>query len=346
MQELLARLTALDPSAQMSLRVVACFDELTRGGVNVHALLSAGASMAGAVAGFTDDHSGRTKRVAPDGEAVSSARAPTEDRVVSTNDGLSVWLEKAGPLGLNDAMVLERMALAVAVRLGRNPLDGRRGLSAALDPELSRAERAELLVSLGLRSTETHRIVCLPLFATWHGHRQMIEDVVNTSFGPIHVAVIAADQASVDAKPVGVGAAMPLEDLDRSFRTALVCLRLCAPPELASVSADDYGGLVELLAAGPASGPLLDVDQLDDIMTHGWGPSTLDALVRTGSVRQAARLAEVHHSTMQTRVEELQRALPFDPLDGLGRTRLGIAYLVWRLRHSTVLTAPPTDQQR
>lgn len=345
MQELLARLTALDPSASMSLRVIACFDELVRGGVNVQALLSAGASMAGSVAGYADEQSGRTLRVGPDGEALAPEEPAATDRVCKTEDGLSVWLEKAGPLAMNDEMILERLALSIGLRFGHNPPDGRRGLSAALDPDLPRPARAQLLCALGLRPTEQHRIVCLPLFATWRRHPHTVEDVMNTSFGPIHVAVVGSTADVVDARPCGVGAAMALEDLDRSFRTAMVCLRLCNPPAVPIVLADDYGGLVELLATSPA-GPLLDVDPLDEIMAHPWGAETLDALIRAGSIRQAARLADVHHSTMQSRIEEIQQALPFDPLDGFGRTRIGIAYLVWRLQHSTVLSAPPTAQQR
>lgn len=345
MQELLARLTALDPGAGMTLRVIACFDELVRGGVNAHALLSAGASMGGVVAGFSDERTGRALRVGPDGQARPSDEDPSADRVIEDGDGLAVWLEKPGPLGLNDAMILERMALAVGSSFGRNPPDGRRGLSAALDPDVPAPARAQLLAALGLRSTDRHRVVCLPLFASWRRPRQLVEDVVNTAFGPIHVAVVHSADEATDARPCGVGAPMTLGDLDRSFRTALVALRLCSPPEVPRVLADDYGSLVELLA-GTHTGPLLDVESLDQIMAHPWGSATLDALIRSGSIRHAARLAEVHHSTMQARLEEIQRVLPFDPTDGLGRSRIGLAYLVWRLRHSTVLTAPPTDEQR
>ena len=52
MQELLARLKALDPNASLALRIIACFDELVRGGVNIHGLLGAAASLAGCVAGY------------------------------------------------------------------------------------------------------------------------------------------------------------------------------------------------------------------------------------------------------------------------------------------------------
>lgn len=57
-------------------------------------------------------------------------------------------------------------------------------------------------------------------------------------------------------------------------------------------------------------------------------------------MRQAARLAGVHHSTMRTRLDVIADVLGFDPFDGLGRSRVGRAYLVWRLRHSRVLDLP------
>jgi methyl acetate hydrolase len=33
--------------------------------------------------------------------------------------------------------------------------------------------------------------------------------------------------------------------------------------------------------------------------------------------------------------------LSFDPMDGIGRTRVGLAFLAWRIRHSTALDLPP-----
>ena len=82
------------------------------------------------------------------------------------------------------------------------------------------------------------------------------------------------------------------------------------------------------------------VPLVDAVMAHPWGRETLDAVVRSQSLRQAARVAGVHHSTMQARLETVTTALGFDPFDGFGRTRLGTAYLIWRLRHSRVLELP------
>ncbi|MBL4859006.1 MAG: helix-turn-helix domain-containing protein, partial [Erythrobacter sp.] len=67
---------------------------------------------------------------------------------------------------------------------------------------------------------------------------------------------------------------------------------------------------------------------------------TVAAILATQSVREAARRAGVHHSTLSTRVDVISAALGFDPLDGFGRARLGLAYLSHRLRRSKVLDLP------
>ncbi len=51
MQELAGRLTALDPEASASLRVIASFDALVAGGVGIEALVRAAAVLGGTIAG-------------------------------------------------------------------------------------------------------------------------------------------------------------------------------------------------------------------------------------------------------------------------------------------------------
>lgn len=341
MQELLGRISALDPEASLSLRVIACFDELVIGNVNTRALLSAAASLSGCTAGYHQDHPRRSMRVTPRGD-VRPEEVPVPADAGSASEGLSVWLERDGAPHVNDAIILERLALAVRIRhgRGRRDLDNRRELGLLLDASVPVDDRRTAAARLGLAAGCRHRVVAAPLFAAWTDHPAGPQDVVPTPFGPIHAVVVPHDHPPVVASPAGTGVAGPVEQLHRSFRTALVALRLCLPPELPSVQADDYGGLVALLADMPADADLPDVDVLDTVMAHSWGGPTLDAVVRAGSVRQAARLAGVHHSTMQTRLDVIADVLGFDPFDGLGRSRVGMAYLVWRLRHSRVLDLP------
>lgn len=343
MQELLGRIARLDPSASLGLRVIACFDELVVGNVNTRALLSAAASLAGCVAGFHQDHPVRSLRVDPRGEILRET-----DRAVpvtaTTAEGLSVWLERDGDALPNDAIILERLALAVRIRhsRSRSGSDHRRDLGRLVDGETPVDDRMAAAGSLGLGVTRRYRVVTAPLFAVWERHPSGPEDVVPTVHGPIHAVVVPEDPGDDGprASPVGVGVATRPEDLHHSFRTAMVALRLCDPPRVPTVHADEYGGLVSLLADAPAASAHPDADRLAELEAHGWGATTIEAIVRSQSMRQAARLADVHHSTMQSRIETITTLLGFDPFDGFGKPRLGMAYLVWRLRRSRVLDLP------
>ncbi|MDT3445070.1 MULTISPECIES: helix-turn-helix domain-containing protein [unclassified Pseudofrankia] len=340
MQELLGRIAALDPQASLSLRVIACFDELIVGNVNTRGLLGAAASLAGCDAGFCQELPPRALRVTAKGALV--ADGPPCPTSAVTSEGITVWLDRTGPAHANDAIILERLALAVRVRhgRGRRDLESRRELGLLVDGTVPVEERSLAAARLNLVSGARYRIVAAPLFAVWESHPTGAEDVVATPFGPVHALVVPHDHEPVAATPSGTGLAARVENLHRSFSTAVVALRLCEPPRIPSVQADRYGGLVGLLADAPTDTDLPDVDSLDQVMTHVWGPTTLDALVRAGSVRQASRLAGVHHSTLQARLDAVTELMGFDPFDGIGRTRLGIAYLIWRLRNSRVLDLP------
>jgi len=340
MQELLARLKALDPNASLALRIIACFDELVRGGVNIHGLLGAAASLAGCVAGYAGQPSARTMRVAPSGEILKDGGTATRDCALEA-DGMTVWLERDGPAHVNDRMILERLALALAVRSGHRAEDPLRRLGDLLDAGVDVSARRAIAAKLGLAPQLKYRVASLPLFATWRQHRELLEDVVHSPFGPLHVCVLRAEVKTIDASPCGIGVATGIDDLHRSFSTALVSLRLCAVPDVPVVVADDYGGLVDLLAQCSIDRPLLDAEQLESVMQHPWAAQTLDALLRSASVRDASRIAGVHHSTMQARLETMRDLLSFDPMDGIGRTRVGLAFLAWRIRHSTALDLPP-----
>ena len=340
MQELLGRIAALDPTATLGLRVIACFDELIIGNVNTRALLSAAASLAGCNAGFSQERPARVVRVSPDGELCPAAEATGQ--VLHPDDGLTVWLEREGPKRANDDIIVERLALAVRIRCGQghHDVDNRRDLAVLLDASVPVDERQLAAARLGLRPTATYRVVAAPLFSVWKERPNAPEDVVPSASGPLHALVVPSACSTVEANPAGIGIATPVEHIHHSFRTAVVALRLCISPTTPVVTADEYGSLIGLLADASSEAHIPDVDLLEKIMEHSWACSTLDALIRSGSVRQAARLCGVHHSTLQTRLEVISDIVGFDPFDGLGRTRLGIAYLVWRLRHSHVLDAP------
>ena len=194
---------------------------------------------------------------------------------------------------------------------------------------------------LGLVDLESDTALYFVVLAVFVAVFLFIVRVVHSPFGPLHVCVLRAEVKTIDASPCGIGVATGIDDLHRSFSTALVSLRLCAVPNVPVVVADDYGGLVDLLAQCSIDRPLLDAEELESVMQHPWAAQTLDALLRSASVRDASRIAGVHHSTMQARLETMRDLLSFDPMDGIGRTRVGLAFLAWRIRHSTALDLPP-----
>ncbi|MEV7721696.1 PucR family transcriptional regulator, partial [Streptomyces sp. NPDC088184] len=65
MHELVGRITALDPEASETLKVISYFDTLITGGVGLDGLLRGAAALSGTVAGA--ERRGRTSRRDPEG---------------------------------------------------------------------------------------------------------------------------------------------------------------------------------------------------------------------------------------------------------------------------------------
>lgn len=338
-QELLGRMETLDPDASHGLRVIACFDELVLGNVGTRALLSAAAALAGCPAGFHQDHPQLQMRVTNSGDLLLPAPPPSESVYI---DGQVTWLEREGGQGPHDAIILERLALALRIRHGRGraALADRRHMAVLLDESVPAAARREAGSALGLRLDRQHSVVVAPLFAHWTFHPVVPEDVLPSPYGPLHVLLVPVSAGMPGAAPSGTSAPTDIDDLPRAVRMATTALRLWDDSCGSTSHVDRFGGLVELLADLPDSTATGDLERLEKVVTHNWGSITLEALVQAASVRHAARLAGVHHSTMHERVEEVTSALGFDPLAGYGRARLGVAWLRWRLQHSRVLDLP------
>ncbi|MGV9794704.1 MULTISPECIES: helix-turn-helix domain-containing protein [unclassified Gordonia (in: high G+C Gram-positive bacteria)] len=339
MQELLGRIAALDPTASLGLRVIACFDELIVGQVNIHGLLATAAALAGCPAGCSFG-----PRVSPLGETLAGD-PPTGRLSHGVDSDAAVWLERAGPEEANDAIILERLALAVGIRRsGANPDAARRDIAVLLGRDHPVDERSEAAARLGLSPSQRYRVLTQPLFAEWASHPNWPSDVISTSLGTIHTLIAPASVTADDAPaaPCGLGVTGAIPDLALSFRTALIALRLCERPASSAVDAERYGGLIHMLAESPSTATNPDVDRLETLLTeHTWASATIVAVIESSSARQAARSLDIHHSTMQVRVETLSGELGFDPFDGLGKARLGVAYLAWRMRHSRALELPP-----
>lgn len=356
MQELVGRLTALDPEASETLKVVAYFDVLTAGGVGLEALVRGAAVLSGTVAGAFDGR--RTHRVGPAGDRLPGGAGVTLEprwpvRPVATGAGSGtgpgtgsgigrVWLERDGRPHANDEMVVERLALAVDLVAARRGGGTGGALDVALDAGRDVAERRVALARLRLDGARDLRVAALPLASDPGGAPAT---VTATPHGLVR-AVVLRRGATVPG-PAGLGVAGAGEDLPESLRTALLALRLVpdddgphrsrdaavVEPAVVEPAVVDAAELGVVLAAVGALEPVAarqpDVVALARLDARG--RAVLDELTRAESVRGAAAALGMHHSTLQARHDALTAELGYDPRTLDGRARYRLARLLLRL---------------
>lgn len=330
MQELVGRLTALDPEASETLKVVAYFDVLVAGGVGLQALLRGAAVLSGTVAGAFDGR--RTHRIGPDGNQLAADGAPDgvappgvrpqwPSRAIS---GGHVWLEREGPPHANDEMVIERLALAVDLVAARGP--GRPGsaLEIVIDAARDVEERRVALSRLRLDPARETRVAALPLA---QDPGSALSTVVATPYGLVRAVVLG--RGTTVPGPAGIGIALRGAELPESFRTALLALRL-RPASGAVVDAAELGVILAAVSAlEPVAAVQPDVVALARLDARA--RAVLDELAAAESVRAAATALGMHHSTLQARHDALTTELGYDPRSLDGRARFRLASLLLRL---------------
>lgn len=323
MQELVGRLTALDPEASETLKVVSYFDALVAGGVGVDALLRGAAVLSGTIAGAST--TGRILRIDPHGERLVPDPAGLAWPSRPTPSG-AVWLERSGPAHANDAMVLERLALAVSLAQERRGATPESALHVAIDATRSADERAVALSRLRVEPAEHVRVVAVPPASAVEGP----STVVATAHGLVRAALVsdAAGSPAGGSTRAGLGTRVRADAAPASFAAAALALRL-ADADRPVVDASELGVLlaaVQALAGGAEHPDVPALAALDDR-----GRKVLAALVEAESVRAAAASLGMHHSTIQVRHDALTRDLGYDPRSAVGRARYELASLLLRL---------------
>jgi hypothetical protein len=122
MEALAARLSHLDSQVEGAIRVVMFYDTLMRRRVDVPALARASAGLAECVTGIRLHGTGRVIRVSPDGRHASASPSPASTTAPITLDEEEIgtaWLERPGPAGPLDQLLLDRLAIAAAAVLER-----------------------------------------------------------------------------------------------------------------------------------------------------------------------------------------------------------------------------------
>lgn len=342
MKELVGKLTALDPEASKTLTVIAYFDTLMDGRVGVETLLRGAATLCGVAAGYR--RGAEVIRVLADG---SRGEATDSTAYVSHPVGPDtvVWIERAGPAHSNDAMVRERLAIALAMSVTTGRPDEspvRRAIEQLLTQPFHELQHRAATDRLQLDPTVPVRAIALPAQLTppagWP------TAILVTRWGLVRGGIVGA-RAAPPVTVAGIGSAGPVVTLTHSWRTAVVALLLTdeARPVF---RADDLGTLLHLTELIDSHTRLpSDVVDLDQLIGTTWSRQTLQVLADGGSVRAAASAAGLHHSSVHAKLPELTRQLGYDPLTPLGRTRMFTALLLQRLAHQRFDgMAPPVGQ--
>jgi len=336
MQELVGRLTALDPEASESLKIVGYFDTLVGGQVSVDVLARSAAVLAGCVAGVRLS-GGRVVRAAPNGERLDDD-GPDGWRTLEGPTGSVVWIERTGEAHTNDTMLLERFAIAVAITVSRSGADSgaHRAAEVVVDASAPADDRATAAARLRLDRHARVRAVALPADVPVPSGSP--NALLSTPFGFAQLLLVpdsaarGGDGFGGGAARAGIGLAVEAGRLPASWSSALVALRL-SDARRPVVRADDLGALLLLAETADADAePHPDVAALESLGHDRTALPTLDALSEEGSVRGAAAALGVHHSTVQARVTALTEALGYDLRTSDGRTRYATARILQRLR--------------
>lgn len=329
MKELAGRLTALDPDAGAAVRVIAYFDRLSEARAGLEALVRGAAVLAGVPARLVDVERRVQVRVEADGTRRDSAVPPDPGwptTALAPGGVAALWLERteAAP-SVVDAVILERAAGAIRLVLdrtrGRAPVDDPALVETVLDATAPEAARLHAARGLGLETTAFARAL-----APFDGRPRIVAGRADTE---------------LPAGRVGVGPAVPVLDLPRSWADARTALRFTAQgtaqdPGPKIVYADELGG-VALLAdlVAPGAEPPPDVQALEAAgAATPWLLGTLHAVVSTASLRAAAAEINVHHSTLQDRLSHAEHLLGWPLRTPQGRLRLQLALTMRHLARS------------
>ncbi|AZM51307.1 ABC transporter substrate-binding protein [Streptomyces sp. WAC 01529] len=341
MEALAVRLTQLDSHAEGALRVIMFYDTLMRRRVDLPALARASAGLAECVAGIRLHGTGRAIRISPDGTEARTPPGPasTTDTILLDDEEIgTVWLERPGAHNELDAVLLERLAIAAAAvveRYGpaRTTMADPALVELVVSSDSDEAARTRALRLLGFAAGLPVRVVAvrtrLPLD---HVAALLCPARPVKAAAVADVGVILATTLDPDRFPAGVRAGIgAAESPDRSWLQARAALRFTTP-RLPVVRHEELGALA-LLADVPeaAARDNADVAAVDRIAGSPEDLETLDTYCAVGSLRRAAELLHLHHSSVARRLDQIGKVLGIELTEPTGLFRARLALTTWRL---------------
>ncbi|MCI3935133.1 PucR family transcriptional regulator [Streptomyces sp. AN091965] len=341
MEALAARLSQLDSHVEGAIRVVMFYDTLMRRRVDLPALARASAGLAECAAGIRLHGAGRPIRFSPDGtEATGPAPTASSTAPITLDDEEigAVWLERTGPAGPLDEVLLDRLAIAAAAvveRYGpaRTTMADPALVELAISGDSDAAARARALRLLGFATGVPLRVVAVRSSVPLDRISAALCPDRPVKAAPLgDVGVVLAGAVAVDRFPAGVRAGIGTADSpERSWGEARTALRFAT--ERRPVVHYDGLGALALLAQVPrdAARDNADVTAIGLVADAPEDLETLEAYCATGSLRRAADRLHLHHSSVARRLDLIGKALDIELTTPAGLIRATLALTAWRL---------------
>ncbi len=354
MEALAVRLSGLDSYVDGAIRIVAFYDTLMRRRVDLPALARASAGLAECVAGMRLHGTGRAIRVSPEGTEASNPPSPASTTAPITLDEEeigTVWLERPGPPDPLDEVLLDRLAIATAAAVerygpARTTMADPALVELVISSDSDEAARARALRLLGFAADLPVRVVAVRAQLPLDQIGGLICPARPVKAAPLaDVGVILATTVDRARFPAGVRAGIGAADSpDQSWQEARTALRFTNPREPV-IRYTDLGA-VALLAEIPqdALRNNADVAGIARIAGSPEDLETLDAYCVTGSLRRAADLLHLHHSSVARRIEQLGKTLDIELTEPTGLTRARLALTAWRLLDHGDRSAPSSGR--
>jgi hypothetical protein len=317
------------------------YDTLMRRRVELPALARASAGLAECVAGVRLHGTGQVIRMSPDGMAASAPALPasaTAPIILDEEEIGSAWLERPGLPFTLDQLLLDRLAIAVAAVVekyspARTTMADPALVELVISADSDEAYRDRALRLLGFAAGLPVRVIAirsqLPLDQVG---RQVCPGRPVKAASVADIGVILAPSVDPARFPEGVRAGIGASERpNRSWREACTALRFTTARQPVVQYADL--GLVALLAQLPqdAARDNADVAAVARMAGNPEDLDTLDVYCATGSVRRAADLLHLHHSSVARRIEQLGKSLGLELTEPGGLIRARLALSAWRL---------------
>jgi hypothetical protein len=337
--------------------ILHAFDRFAQRHVGADALTQTAASLAGCSAGVSDRSGRAIARCDAAGRSLPLAMPDGSERRPYGRDGVPggvAWLEPGQPLEPEQRLVLDRFAFTLGCQASSDaavPFTRRtEALEALLRGDAGEVERATAARALSLDMGEHVRVVWVVSRRRGRGGsddlirrlRSASDDVLRwlRIDGRLLILVRDADlHHALDAIPqrgftVAIGPAERASAASSSLAGASVALRFAGHAVgPGTVRYDDLGTLAALLDVAPGtvrSSPEVaavkrmaaDRDGLGDLRC-------LEAFLRLGSLRAAARELFLHHSSVASRLDRAFCALALDRERPLHRCRAQLALALW-----------------